>query len=392
MRVVHTKDGDAVLDPEAHDREQAVPQLVPVLALEIERVDVLIPLGRILGVADGAVGPVAKPGGMLGHPGVVGRALEGQVEGQLDAMLAAGGGEAGDVVEGAQLGQYGLVAALGGADRPGAADIAGLGGLCVVAPLPRGAADRMHGREVEDVEAHLGDTRQLRLDVAQGAVLARRSQRPGEELVPGAEASTQGLDPQLELGGLAGVGPDAVDRHHGGELLVQRAAEVGGIGGAAGGEQALGADAEALGDGLGGAGGGLVDQLGADQELDLDVLAAGDAALELVAPGGEPVDPAADGVAPAAERIELDAGDPAVVAERLHRHLAPAAPALVLDAEGGGDAVMAIGEHVGGDVEPVAGDAFDGNPATPRRRPDGFDHRPTPAVNAHAHRCTVPGR
>ena len=50
---------------------------------------------------------------MLGDPGVVGRALEGDVEGELHAVGAGGGDQGVEVGEGAELGMDGLVAAFG---------------------------------------------------------------------------------------------------------------------------------------------------------------------------------------------------------------------------------------------------------------------------------------
>ena len=85
VRVVDPEDGDAVVGPEEEDVAELVPEPLPVGAVEVERVDVLVLLGRVLGVLDGAVGPVAEPLGVLLDLGVVRRALEGDVERDLDA-------------------------------------------------------------------------------------------------------------------------------------------------------------------------------------------------------------------------------------------------------------------------------------------------------------------
>ena len=57
--------------------------------LEVERIDVLVLLRRVLGVLHRAVGPPAEPLRMLLHVRVVGRALERDVERDLDAALLA---------------------------------------------------------------------------------------------------------------------------------------------------------------------------------------------------------------------------------------------------------------------------------------------------------------
>ena len=72
VRVIHAEDGDALLDPEQEDGEQLFPEPAPVCRLEVERIDVLILLGRIFGVLDRAVGAEDKPLRMLLDPGVIG--------------------------------------------------------------------------------------------------------------------------------------------------------------------------------------------------------------------------------------------------------------------------------------------------------------------------------
>ena len=114
---------------------------------------------------------------MLGDPGVIGRALEGDVEGELHVVLLRGGYEVVEVVQGAKFRVDGFMAAFYagrgfGADSPGAAVVAFKGGGGIVLAFAEGGADGMDGRQIEDVEAHGGDFRQLQLDVCQGAVFA----------------------------------------------------------------------------------------------------------------------------------------------------------------------------------------------------------------------------
>ncbi len=72
VRVVDAQDPNALLDPEADHVGQALPQRRPVLGLEVERVDVLVFLGRVLGVLDTAVGALAEPCRVLAYPRMVG--------------------------------------------------------------------------------------------------------------------------------------------------------------------------------------------------------------------------------------------------------------------------------------------------------------------------------
>ena len=110
-KIVH-----AVADPELEDVAARRPQRDPVLVPrrpELDRVDVLVLLRRVLGVADRAVGPLAEPLGMVPDPRVVGAALEGVVEGDLHAERLGLLAERDEVVERAELGVDGVVAALG---------------------------------------------------------------------------------------------------------------------------------------------------------------------------------------------------------------------------------------------------------------------------------------
>src|SRR5262249_29303006 len=72
MRVVDSKDSHALVDPIQDYALELLPERLPVLGLEIERVDILIFLGRVLGVLDGAVRPRAEPAWMLFNIGMIG--------------------------------------------------------------------------------------------------------------------------------------------------------------------------------------------------------------------------------------------------------------------------------------------------------------------------------
>src|SRR4029079_12965739 len=73
-------------------------------------------------------------------------------------------------------------------DRPRAAGVALRRGDAVVAPFAERLADLMDRWEVQHVEAHLGDARELRLDARERAEGAR------EELVPRAERGFASVD------------------------------------------------------------------------------------------------------------------------------------------------------------------------------------------------------
>src|SRR5262249_39601508 len=133
-----------------------------------------------------------EPLGMLAEPRVVGRALNREVERDLEPELPRLLDERPEVVERAELRVDGVVSALLAADRPRAAGIAGQRVQDAVAALPCRGHDQMDGREVHDVEAELGELGQHARDTPEAAKGAR------EELVPGAEACELSVDVDLE--------------------------------------------------------------------------------------------------------------------------------------------------------------------------------------------------
>ena len=102
--------------------------------------------------------------------------------------LARRRGEAAQVLDRAELGVDRVVAALLRTDRPWRARVARPRGERVVAPLAVLAPDRVDRRQVDHVEAELGQPRQLALDSGEASPRAR------EQLVPGAEARALAVD------------------------------------------------------------------------------------------------------------------------------------------------------------------------------------------------------
>ena len=123
VRVVDAEHLDAVAHPEPHDAQHLVGQALEVV-VEVERVDVLVLLRRVLGVRDGAVGAGGEPLRVRLDPGVVGRALQREVERDLEPELVGLGDERVEVVDRAEVGVDGVVAAVLRADRPRRAGVA----------------------------------------------------------------------------------------------------------------------------------------------------------------------------------------------------------------------------------------------------------------------------
>src|SRR5581483_6995127 len=274
---------------------------------------------RVLGVLQRPVGPAVEPLRVLLQQGMVGRALDREVERDLDAVLLRVRDEAPEFLLRAELGMDGVVTALLGADRPRAAGVALLRPLGVVASLAVRVPDRMDRREVEDVEAELRKAWQLLAHSREAAPRAR------EELVPGAEAREDAVDVDVARGGrrllraVAGGGRERVVHR---ELLPLEQ------------HRALGELARELG------------------------LPAGDLAAQLLLERGDPVDPGLDAEAPEPGPVDHEGAAPEVVAERLERRLRPARRARPPVADGGAERLVAVAEDPRGHLDALAGGAL----------------------------------
>ena len=94
---------------------------------------------------------------MLLEPGVIGRALDCEIERQFEAVVPAGGDEAAEILERPELGMNRIMTAFGGTDRIGAAGIAGRRLQRIVAPFAMDTAYRMDRREIDDIESQRRD-------------------------------------------------------------------------------------------------------------------------------------------------------------------------------------------------------------------------------------------
>src|SRR5206468_5474702 len=114
--IVDAEDAYAVPHPEQDDVPKRLPEPLPVLAVEVDVVDVLVALRRVLGVLQRPVGPPVEPLGMLLQPRMVRRALDREVEADLDAEVLPPLDESAELGRRAQLRRDRLVPALLGSD------------------------------------------------------------------------------------------------------------------------------------------------------------------------------------------------------------------------------------------------------------------------------------
>ncbi len=92
---------------------------------------------------------------------MIGRALKGDVERDFHFLLAGCLHQCAKIVQRSQLGMHRFVSAFGCANRPDAADIARLALFLIIFPFAKRFANRMDRRQINYVETHSGDIRQM---------------------------------------------------------------------------------------------------------------------------------------------------------------------------------------------------------------------------------------
>ena len=301
VRVVDAEDPDAALDPEQRDVEQRLPQRAPVVAVEVERVDVLVLLRRILGVLDRAVGPMAEPLGMLADPRMIGRALPGEIERDFEAEplgLARGTPSKSSSVP--RPGSTAVWPPAARSDGPRAAGIARLRDQRVVAALcgsscrsgGSAAGRRRRSRDRRCAAAARRASRNVPLRVGSGP--AERGNISYHAPNRARSRSTQTRERRTSVA----RGPVGVHRHHRGELVGRaprrRVARAGvDVAERVGVREQPGARPRARPD-LFGARGRLANEQRAFEQLQRDILAVRGLQPQIAPPRQEAIDPGDD--------------------------------------------------------------------------------------------------
>ena len=216
--VVHPEDRHAAVDPQLHDPQHLLVDALGIV-VEVQGIDVLVLLGRVLRVGDGPVQAGGEPFGMFLHPRMVGGGLEGEVEGQLQSEGLRLRDEPLEGLEITQVGVDGVVPAVERTDGPRGPRVVGGRVETVVLPLPEGRTDGMDRGQVGHVETHRRDRLETRvrgvettrdpvaLLVAHGPLGAR------EELVPRRVEGAAAFDADRVFLGGGDRFPGAEPRH-----------------------------------------------------------------------------------------------------------------------------------------------------------------------------------
>src|SRR5690606_29208956 len=157
-------------------------------------------LGRVLRELDRTVRPPVKPCGVLFDPRMVGRALNGEIERDFQAVLVGSCNKASEVFEASKLRMNGIVSAFTRADGVGASGVARHRLQRVVARLSVRAPYGMNGRQIENVEAKVFHVWEAANDVVERSMSCGITRlRAGHHLVPGAERGSPPVDPYSQI-------------------------------------------------------------------------------------------------------------------------------------------------------------------------------------------------
>ena len=211
----------------------------------------------------------------------------------------------------------------------------------------------MDRRQVQNVKAHFGQPRQPQRAVGERAMPAGLGGAGArKQLVPGAELGPRAIDDdrkrRIADAGRRAIGIAGHQRaQFGGAGTVRRKS-----GGARGeGHVPLSQPSCVV---AGGPKRGLGDQCRANLQIDANILAGLDSFGQIALPGFKGVDPGQHGEFVAADLGGGEFGLPAVVAQADHRRLAPVGAALRPGEKSSHDRVVAVGEYVGRDHDPLA--------------------------------------
>jgi hypothetical protein len=300
---------------------------------------------------------------------MIGRALDREVERDLQTVRLRRLDQPGEILERSQLGMDGVVPAFRRADRIGAARIVGRRRQRVVLALAVGPADRMDGRKIENVEAHLLDVGEPGDHVVERAVpLGIAGLRARHQLVPRREGGGRAVDPDGHLAGVArqvGAVPGGLQQSDGVGRLHQLVLAVGiPLGGKL---------LELLLELLQGflvrtraAAGTLrrLHHLPCLGQLEVDRLAGVALLLRLVPPCRIDVAPGDDREAVGTRLLEDNFRRPAVIGDEGERRLGPLLRVCRPMDDRARDLLVAVAEHVGRDDQWLALDALDSETAT----------------------------
>ncbi len=159
---------------------------------------------------------------MFANVGMVGRALEGEIQGHFQPSLLRRFPVMGEVLHRPQGRVDGLVSSFARADGPGTSQVVGVCAPHVVWAFASGATDGVDGWQIDDVEAKRLDVRQEGFCIRERAGLPVGPGGSRKKLVPGAEDRSGSIRINGDLVKIArGAGPIRIPGRQIGQARLQ---------------------------------------------------------------------------------------------------------------------------------------------------------------------------
>src|SRR4051812_19370564 len=119
MWIIYSKNPHTMADPEFENALELRPKRLPIFAFEIKGEDVLVFLGRIFRILNGAVRAFSEPFRVFADIGMIGRTLKGDIKCNQDLQRSSAFHQVSKVLDISQLRMDRFVASFRGADCPG---------------------------------------------------------------------------------------------------------------------------------------------------------------------------------------------------------------------------------------------------------------------------------
>ena len=208
MGIVHAEDLHPLLHPEEHYTDELTPEVLPIIAVEVDRVDVLILLWRIFSITNGAIRPLVKPIGMIFDVRVIRRAVDREIQRDFKTALLRLTHQPNKILNSAQRRLNRLVPTSLATDGPRRPHVILIGYQGIVLALAIRETNGVNGREINHIEAHVLRVIKTGYTIPKSAVFVSTTESvAGEELVPCGEPGALTFNNDRESPGRGGQIP-----------------------------------------------------------------------------------------------------------------------------------------------------------------------------------------
>ena len=188
MRIVHAKNAHTAFRPKQHDAFHLGPELAPVFAPEVQRINVFVFFRRVLRIFNRAVRPFVEPLGMLFDVRMIGRTIDCEIQRDFHPAFADLFLQPIEISQCAERRLDRFVSAGFAADRPRHTGIARFAGDRIVPAFAIGVPDGMNRWKINHVESHRLRVVHARQTIAESrSAIGAAFRRARKKFIPRAE-------------------------------------------------------------------------------------------------------------------------------------------------------------------------------------------------------------